>query len=81
MGRRKALVNKIQQDKQEIENLKFEAERMEREGNYERVAEIRYSKLKALEDDIKKIQEQLKSTQVAQRWSERRLLLMISLRL
>lgn len=59
----KALVNKIQQDKQEIENLKFEAERMEREGNYERVAEIRYSKLVALEDDIKKIQEQLKSTQ------------------
>ena len=59
----KALVNKIQQDKQEIENLKFEAERMDREGNYERVAEIRYSKLKALEDDIKKIQEQLKSTQ------------------
>lgn len=59
----KALVNKIQQDKQEIENLKFEAERMEREGYYERVAEIRYSKLKALEDDIKKIQEQLKSTQ------------------
>ena len=59
----KALVNKIQQDKQEIENLKFEAERMEREGNYERVAEIRYSKLVALEDDIKKIQEQLKNTQ------------------
>jgi ATP-dependent Clp protease ATP-binding subunit ClpB len=59
----KALVNKIQQDKQEMENLKFEAERMEREGNYERVAEIRYSKLKALEDDIKRIQDQLKSTQ------------------
>ena len=59
----KALVNKIQQDKQEMENLKFEAERQEREGNYERVAEIRYSKLVALEDDIKKIQEQLKSTQ------------------
>ena len=59
----KALVNKIQQDKQEMENLKFEAERMEREGNYERVAEIRYSKLVALEDDIKKIQEQLKRTQ------------------
>ena len=59
----KALVNKIQQDKQEMENLKFEAERMEREGNYERVAENRYSKLVALEDDIKKIQEQLKSTQ------------------
>ena len=59
----KSLVNKIQQDKQEMENLKFEAERMEREGNYERVAEIRYSKLVALEEDIKKIQEQLKSTQ------------------
>nr|WP_303257632.1 ATP-dependent chaperone ClpB [uncultured Prevotella sp.] len=59
----KDLVNKIQQDKQEIENLKFEAERMEREGNYERVAEIRYSKLTALEEDIKRIQEQLKSTQ------------------
>ena len=59
----KALVNKIQQDKLEMENLKFEAERMEREGNYERVAEIRYSKLVALEEDIKKIQEQLKSTQ------------------
>lgn len=41
----KALVNKIQQDKQQIQNLKYEAERAEREGNYERVAEIRYSKL------------------------------------
>ncbi|MCI5711027.1 MAG: ATP-dependent chaperone ClpB [Prevotella sp.] len=59
----KALVNKIQQDKQQMENLKFEAERAEREGNYERVAEIRYSKLKSLEDDIRKIQDQLKSTQ------------------
>ena len=59
----KDLVNKIQQDKQEIENLKFEAERMEREGNYERVAEIRYSKLTALEEDIKRIQKQLKNTQ------------------
>ncbi len=59
----KALVNKIQQDKQQIEQLKFEAERAEREGNYERVAEIRYSRLKNLEDDIKHIQEQLKSTQ------------------
>ena len=59
----KALVNKIQEDKQQIENLKLEAERAEREGNYERVAEIRYSKLKMLEDDIKYIQEQLKSTQ------------------
>ena len=59
----KALVNKIQQDNQQIQNLKYEAERAEREGNYERVAEIRYSKLKELDDDIKKIQEQLKSTQ------------------
>ena len=52
----KNLVNKIQQDKEEIEHLKFEADRAEREGNYERVAEIRYSRLKALEDDIKSIQ-------------------------
>lgn len=59
----KALVNKIQQDKQQIEQLKFEAERAEREGNYERVAEIRYSSLKKLEDDIKSIQTQLRSTQ------------------
>ncbi len=59
----KALVGKIQQDKTEIEKLKFEAERAEREGNYERVAEIRYSKLKALEDDILSIQEELKNTQ------------------
>ena len=57
------LINKIQQDKQEMENLKLEAERAEREGNYGRVAEIRYSKLKALEDDIKHIQEQLASAQ------------------
>ncbi len=60
------LVNKIQDDKLQIENLKLEAERAEREGNYERVAEIRYSRLKAIEDDIKKIQEQLKSTQGAE---------------
>ncbi|WP_278996834.1 ATP-dependent chaperone ClpB [Prevotella disiens] len=59
----KALVNKIQQDKEEIEHLKFEAEKAEREGNYERVAEIRYSRLKALEDDIKNIQLQLQATQ------------------
>ena len=59
----KALVNKIQEDKQQQENLKLEAERAEREGNYERVAELRYSKLKELDDDIKKTQEQLKSTQ------------------
>lgn len=61
----KTLVNKIQQDKQEIEQLKYEADRAEREGNYERVAEIRYSKLKQLEDDIDHIQQQLQSTQGA----------------
>ena len=55
------LINRIQQDKQEMENLKLEAERAEREGDYGRVAEIRYSKLKALEDDIAAIQRQLDS--------------------
>ena len=59
----KGLVNKIQQDKQEIENLKFEAEKAEREGNYGRVAEIRYGKLKAIQDDIDSIQQRLRSTQ------------------
>ena len=53
------LVNQIQQDKQQMEQLKFEAERAEREGDYGRVAEIRYSKLKALEDHIASIQRQL----------------------
>ena len=57
------LINKIQQDKQEIENLKLEAERAEREGDYGKVAEIRYSKLKALEDDIAHIQSQLTNAQ------------------
>ena len=55
------LINKIQQDKQEMENLRLEAERAEREGDYGKVAEIRYSKLKALEDDIAAIQAQLDS--------------------
>ena len=59
----KGLVNKIQQDKQEMENLKFEAERAEREGNYGRVAEIRYGKLQQLQDDIDSIQLQLVATQ------------------
>ena len=59
----KGLVNKIQQDKEEMENLKFEADRAEREGNYGKVAEIRYGKLKSLQDDIDNIQQQLKSTQ------------------
>ena len=62
----KALVNKIQEDKQQIENLKIEAERAEREGNYERVAEIRYSKLKSLQDDINAIQSQLRNAQGAE---------------
>ena len=57
------LINKIQQDKQDIENLKLEAERAEREGDYGKVAEIRYSKLKALEDDIAHIQSQLANAQ------------------
>ena len=59
----KNLVNKIQQDKQEIEHLKFEADRAEREGNYERVAEIRYGKLQSLQADIENIKKQLKATQ------------------
>ena len=59
----KGLVNKIQQDKQTIENLKFEAEKAEREGNYAKVAEIRYGKLKGLQDDINAIQLQLHATQ------------------
>ncbi len=61
----KTLVNKIQQDKQQIEQLKYEAERAEREGNYARVAEIRYGKLQALESDIRNIQEQLRKAQGA----------------
>ena len=59
----RGLVNKIQQNKQQIEQLKFEAERAEREGDYGKVAEIRYGKLKALEDEINRIQDQLKETQ------------------
>ena len=61
----RGLVNKIQQNKQQIEQLKFEAERAEREGDYGKVAEIRYGKLKALEDEINRIQDQLKDTQGA----------------
>ena len=59
----KELVNKIQQSKQEIEQLKFEAEKAEREGDYGKVAEIRYGKLQALENEIKDIQEDLKHKQ------------------
>jgi ATP-dependent Clp protease ATP-binding subunit ClpB len=59
----KALVAKIQQDKQHIEQLKIEADNAERDGNYGRVAEIRYGKLKELEADIARIQEELHSKQ------------------
>ena len=59
----RALVNKIQQDKLEIERLNHEADRAEREGNYERVAEIRYGKLKELDNDIANIKQQLLATQ------------------
>ena len=59
----KELLNRIQQDKQQIENLKFEAEKAEREGDYGRVAEIRYGKLQELEQDIKNVQDQLVQAQ------------------
>ncbi|MEE1414555.1 MAG: ATP-dependent chaperone ClpB [Prevotellamassilia sp.] len=62
----KEVLSKIQQDKQQMEQLKFEAERAEREGDYGKVAEIRYGKLKQLEDDIKAQQEQLKNRQGAE---------------
>ena len=57
------LVNKIQQDKVQIEQLKFEADRAEREGDYGRVAEIRYGKIQQLQDDIAEVQSQLAATQ------------------
>ncbi len=63
--RERELVNKIQQNKQQIEQLKFEADRAEREGNYGRVAEIRYGKLQALEEEIKSVQEKLADVQGA----------------
>lgn len=59
----KEVLSRIQQDKQQIEQLKFEAERAEREGDYGRVAEIRYGKLKQLADDITAQQEQLRNRQ------------------
>ena len=62
----KGLLAKIQANKQQIEQLKFEADRAEREGNYGRVAEIRYGSLQALEAEIQKIQEQLRSAQGAE---------------
>ena len=59
----KALLNQIQSDKQQIEQLKFEADKAEREGNYGRVAEIRYGKLQHLEEDIKAVQSKLADAQ------------------
>ena len=59
----KELVNKIQQNKKVIEQLKFEADKAEREGDYGKVAEIRYGKLQSLENEIKSIQEDLKKKQ------------------
>ena len=59
----KNLLNHIQQNKQQIETLKFEAEKAEREGNYAKVAEIRYGKLQQLEKDIEATQQQLKEAQ------------------
>lgn len=59
----KEVLSRIQQDKQQQEQLKFEAERAEREGDYGRVAEIRYGKLKQLDNDIRAQQEQLKNRQ------------------
>ena len=59
----KDLLNHIQQNKQQIESLKFEAERAEREGNYAKVAEIRYGKLQQLEKDIEATQQKLKEAQ------------------
>ena len=59
----KELLNKIQQNKQQMEQLKFEAERAERSGDYARVAEIRYGKLQALESEIEQIKAQLREAQ------------------
>ena len=62
----KEVLSKIQQDKQQMEQLKFEAERAEREGDYGRVAEIRYGKLQQLQHDIDQQQEQLRNRQGAE---------------
>ena len=59
----KEFADRIQSAKQEIESLKFEADKAEREGNYGRVAEIRYGRIKELEEEIKKAQSDLHSTQ------------------
>ena len=62
----KELLARIQADKEQAEHLKFEAERAEREGDYGRVAEIRYGQLKALGDDIARVQQQLRERQGAE---------------
>ena len=62
----KALLSKIQDDKDKIEHLKFEAERAEREGNYGRVAEIRYGELTALQKEIDEVSANLKERQGAE---------------
>ncbi|MCI6486316.1 MAG: ATP-dependent chaperone ClpB [Bacteroidales bacterium] len=62
----KELLSRIQADKEQAEHLKFEAERAEREGDYGRVAEIRYGQLKALGDDIARVQQQLRERQGAE---------------
>ena len=59
----KALVDKIQKNKADIEDLKFQAEKAEREGDYGKVAEIRYGKIKQLEDEIKDTQDRLHNAQ------------------
>lgn len=59
----KDVVNKIQQNKIEIEDAKFQADRAEREGDYGKVAEIRYGKIKSLEEEIEKLQVQLREMQ------------------
>ncbi|MDR2384096.1 MAG: ATP-dependent chaperone ClpB [Tannerella sp.] len=59
----KNLINEIQQNKIEIENLKFEAEKAEREGDYGKVAEIRYGKVKEKETQIEEIQAKLRIMQ------------------
>lgn len=59
----KDLINRIQQNKIDIEQLNFEADRAEREGDYAKVAEIRYSKVQQKEAENAQIQEQLKAMQ------------------
>ena len=59
----KELINKIQQNKIDIEHLKYEAEKAEREGDYGKVAEIRYAKIVGKENEIAEIQEHLKTLQ------------------